>query len=216
MARPDEVLQSVKHAIDTSGRLPDVTSYATFEMDTDGGQSDVRPPVVELTVNGVIRNNPNNTDLHHYATDSNGNQIGYVFRAQFDMEIVIDVWTAEGDGYSPDEIGREIRNALYQYDDKQLGKNLPDPNGGIMKDVTHFNLGNGSVENDLTMTPALRRWRQTADVWFHEEIDTSEEYGAEDYVVDVIVPEDGKMEAGTDVEIIFDATPNTESAADQY
>lgn len=216
MTDPQCVLESIKYALKSSDRLPDSTSYATFEIDEDGGQSNVRPPVVEITAPDVIRNDRHNTNFIRYATDDAGNHIGYVYHALFEMDVEIDVWTAEGDGYDPDEIGRAVRNTLYQYDNKQYDDPLPDPNGGTLDDVDRFVVSNGGVRNDLTMTPALRRWRQTGEVWFREVINTAEEYGEEDYITTVIAPEDGKMESGTDVEIIFDATPNEDSTADQY
>lgn len=218
MVKPHTVVESVKTAVKQSGRLPDSTSYATFELDEDGGQANVRPPAIEITMPTTVRSTPNNTDFYKYATDDNGNHIGYIYRARFEMTVELDVWTAEGDGFDPDTIGREVRNALYEYDSRQLGRELPDPSAPSNKlsSISHLEVGDGEVRNDLSMTPALRRWRQTLTVNFYEEVNTADEYGSENYVTNVITPKSGDMKSGSSVEIIYDATPNTESAADQY
>lgn len=217
MVRPDTILQSLKEVIESSNRLPRSTSYATFGLDAEGGQSNVRPPIVEITTVDVIRNISHNTDFVGYATDSNGNHIGYIYWSLFEMPVQIDIWTAEGDNYYPDLIGRECRTALYRYDDAQYGAQLPDPDStGDLVEVDRFVLDDGGPEDDLSMTPALRRFRQNAEVWFHEEINTAEEYGSENFIANVVAPGDGDMTSGTDVDIIFDATPNSESTADNF
>lgn len=222
MARPDTVLDAIVEAIRTSGRpeIPSSTSYATFQLDTDGGQANVSPPVIEVTPIGAVRNDPHNTALVGHSTDDNGNKIGYIFEAPFDMEFQLDVWTAEGDGHDPDDIGRGVRFALYEYDGTfdagPYPKTLPDPDGGVVDDIGHLSIDEGSPEPDLTMTPALRRWRTLGSCRFVERVDTAQEYGAEDYVTTVTSPGDGDLSGGTDVDIVFDATPSSESTADTY
>lgn len=197
MARPDTVLRSIKTAIKESGRLPASTTYSIFEIDENGGQSNLRPPIVEITTDTTIRSNPHNTDLVGEATDDNGNSIGRIFEAKFEMPFTMDVWTAEGGDYNPYEIGESIRYALYQYDKTQRGDPLPNPDDPsvAMHDVDHFELGDGGVRNDLSMTPALRRWQNSGEVWFHERLNTAEEYGAESSVSIISTPGDGDIQA---------------------
>lgn len=215
MVRPDTTLESIVTAIRESGRLPDATTYSIYEIDSDGGQANLRPPIVEVTTNDVVRSSPHNTELVGHAEDDQGNDIGYIYESKFEMPIQIDVWTAEGGQYDPHEIGEAVRYALYQYDANQRGNPLPDPDdpATTLNEVEHFTVGDGGVRNDLSMTPALRRWRQSGEVWFHETVNTAEEYGAEDYVANVVTPSDGNFE-GDGALIEFDATPNVESAAD--
>jgi len=230
MARPDTVLDGVVTALKESDRLPDSTTYSIYELDSDGGQANLRPPVVEVTTTDVVRSSAHNTDFVEYATDTQGNEIGRIFRSKFEMPFQIDVWTAEGGQYDPHEIGEEVRYALYQYDDQQRGDPLPDPSDPSTKldEVVKFMMSDGGVRNDLSMTPALRRWRQTGEVWFYETVNTAVEYGADPYVArvlsgngDVIASEDASEVEATNVahvdgvQIEFDATPNVESAADQ-
>lgn len=218
MVRAHTVLRSVVTAIQQSNRLPESITYSTWELNAEGGQANVVPPIIEITPETVIRSRPHNTDFVGHATDDNGNDIGYIFDTKFEVEILIDVWTAEGDRYDPKQIGQQLRYAMYRYDDKQLGVPLPDPDSPdeALTGIDRFVLNDGQVANDLAMTPALRRWRQTADVWFTERVNTAEEYGESDYIVNVVGPEDGEMDAGTDVSILYDATPNRQTAADNY
>lgn len=229
MVRPDTALDGVVTALKESNRLPDATTYSIYEVDSDGGQANLRPPIVEVTTNDVMRSDSHNTDLVGMETDNAGNEIGYIFNAQFEMPFQIDVWTAEGGDYDPHELGEAVRYALYQYDDQQRGLPLPDPNDPStnLSEVEKFTMGDGGIRNDLSMTPALRRWRQTGDIWFHETVNTAEEYGASDYVYRVISG-DGDVIASKDTSeltemdsahvdgatIEFDATPSTQSAAD--
>lgn len=229
MVRPDTTLDSVVTAIKESDRLPSATTYSIYELDSDGGQANLRPPIVEITTEDVVRSDPHNTELVGYATDDAGNQIGYIFQSDFEMPFQIDVWTAEGGDYDPHELGEAVRYALYEYDDQQYGKPLPDPDDPStnLDEVEKFMMGDGGVRNDLSMTPALRRWRQAGEVWFHETINTAVEYGAEDFVYRVISG-DGDVIASQDEDEItemnsahvdgarieFDASPSEESTAD--
>jgi hypothetical protein len=190
MVRPDTALEGVVTALKESGRLPSATTYSVYEIDQDGGQSNLRPPIVEVTTRTVVRSAPHNTDQIGFATDDNGNQIGRIYRSKFEMPVEIDVWTAEGGDYDPHEIGEAVRYALYQYDDQQRGDPLPDPDdpSTSLSEIEKFTMGDGGVRNDLSMTPALRRWRQTGEVWFHETVNTAEEYGSENFVVNVVTP----------------------------
>jgi len=215
MVRPDTVLESVKTAIEESSRMPDATTYSIYEIDTDGGQANLRPPIVELTVTDVVRSSEHNTDLVGMATDTSGNEIGRIYRGKFEMPIQIDMWTAEGGDYDPYELGESLRYALYQYDNYQRGDPLPDPTdpNTSLAEIEQFTINDGGVRNDLSMTPALRRWRQTGEVWFHETINTAEEYGAEPYITSVVTPDSSGM-YGDGMTIEFDATESTDSAAD--
>lgn len=232
MVQSHTVLQSLVTALKESGRLPSATTYSTWELDQDNGQANVKPPVVEITSIDVARSRPHNTDLIDHVTNDDGQEIGYLFRALFEMPVQIDVWTAEGDRYNPKEIGEQIRYALYEYDSAQLGNPLPDPDDPStpLDGIDHFTLDDGQVANDLSMTPALRRWRQSAEVWFHETINTAAEYGPESPVTtvksgdgDVIASDDPSEVEQIDVAsvtqngvILYDATPGTESTADDY
>lgn len=216
MVFPDTILRSVKEAIKSSGRLPDSTTYAVFELDETGGQANVRPPIIEITTQDTVRSDSVNTDFVGYSTDGNGNHVGRIYRAPFEMPIQIDVITAEGDGYDPSSIKNAVKMALYEYEDRQEDANLPDPDGsGVLADVNQFQLMDGQPNNDLGMTPALRGRRQGATVWFEEVIDSAVEYGESEYIGSVVTPADGDA-VGSGVEIIFDSTPSESSPADTY
>lgn len=217
MVFPNTVLRSIKEAIKSSGRLPEATTYAVFDLDQDGGQANVRPPIVELTTVDTLRSTSLNTDFVGYSEDANGNQIGHLYRSAFQMPIQINVMTAEGGDYNRDEIGNEIRTALYEYETRQEDADLPDPdNTGPLSDITRFQLGNAQPNDDLTMTPALRGWMQQADVWFEEVIDTAVEYGEKPFVETVDVPAPDEGVGGASISIVFDTTPSQSSTADDH
>lgn len=175
MVRPQQIMESMTTALASSGELPPEVTYATTEIDQTGAQANVRPPILELSVIDSIRVRPHNTDLVGYVTDDDDNRVGRIFDAQFELSLQIDVWTANGDGYDPYEIGQDVRSVLYLYDDHMGGALFPDPDDTTqtLGGIEYFTVGDGSVANDLSMTPALRRWRQTATVWFHERVSTT-------------------------------------------
>lgn len=226
------VMDSILTAIQESGRMPSSMSYSTWELDAEGGQSNVRTPVIEITPINTVRSRPHNTDFIDFATNQNGEQIGYIFRGKFEMPLQIDIWTQEGSKYSPRELGGKLKMALYEYDDLQLGRPLPDPNNPSQSanDIDRFIIEDGEPANDLTMTPSLRRWRHNLEVWFSEYINTAEEYGAETPIRTVksgsgdVIASTNKSDV-TEMKvdsvtsngmILYDATPNTDSSADNY
>lgn len=215
MPAPDDILWGIKEAIKSSGRLPSSTTYAIFELDPEGGQSNLYPPIVEITTEDTVRSTSLNTDRVGPSLDDNGNEVGYIYHAGFEMPVTIDVVTAEHDEYDPHELARDVRYALYQYEDRMENAALPDPDGGTLSNVSSFQMMNGQPANDLGMTPAMRRWRQSAEIRFTEVVDTADEYGLKDYVKTVHLP-DGDAVDGTEFEIVLDGTPSTASPADDW
>lgn len=216
MASPDVILRSIKDAIKESGRLPKSTTYATFELDPEGGQADVYPPVVEITPTNMARSTSMNTDLIGYSKDGSGNHIGQIYRAVFQMEIQISVMTAESDVYNPVEMRRSIQKALYEYENRQFDRLFPDPDAsGTLGDITMFEMVSGEPNNDFTMSPTLRGSILGATVWFRDTIDTAAEYGKQEFVKTVHLPEDGDA-SGDGITITFDSTPSYTSPADNY
>lgn len=195
MVRPDTALKGVVTALKESERLPGATTYSIYEIDQDGAQANLRPPIVELTINDTIDYDEHNTDLIGFETDEDGNDIGYIYESRFEMNFQLDVWTAEGGDYDPYEIGESVRYALYRYDDDHVGEPIPDPNDPSQRldDIVRFDIGDGGVRNDLSMTPALRRWRQTGYIWYHEIINTAEEYGPMDPAFQINYPDEDSL-----------------------
>jgi len=195
MTTPNDILEGIAVALHNSGNLPSSTTYVTRQVDMDGAQAGLQMPIVELETQNSVRNSTYNTDLSGYATDDGGNRIGYIFRTRFDMTVAINVYTAEGGGYDPDDIGQSIRRALLKYDSHQMGSrwldnHLPDGNGGTLDEVEYFYVGDGENNDDITTTPALRRWQQTIDLHYYDEINTAQEYGPEDFIKSVDITTD--------------------------
>ncbi len=213
MTTPQDVLEGIAVALHNSGNLPSDTTYVTRQVDMDGRQAGLQMPIVEMEVQNTVRNTQFNTDLVGYATDDDGNRIGYIFRTRFEMTVAVNIYTAEGGGNDPDSLGHSLRRALLKYDSYQMGSRhhnntLPDGNGGELTEVTQFVVGNGENNDDITTTPALRRWQQTINLRFYDEINTAQEYGPEDFVksVDISteVEEDGSSAIADDGDFLME------------
>ena len=204
MAHPGTVLEAVGRSIKNDPTIGDSVAVLTHEVgDSD---ADVPLPAVVLQTVSAIRADRWNTDLVGYETDANGNHIGRIFDAVFEMRLQIDVWVADSMDIDVETLAHHIRKALYRHDAHQLGEPFEAPDGSPMDDITHFCLANGERTDDLTMNDDLRRFTQEADVHFYERINTAEKYGAEDYIATVNTPSDGDATDGTDVDIILSPT----------
>lgn len=186
MAYPQTVLESLAKALHESGRLPDETTYATLEIDPEGKQANVTPPVVEITVETLQRETNRNTELVNYETDSNGNHIGKIYRSSFILLVRFDCWSADGDSYDSRDMGNQLRDALALYDSRKMGETLPHPDSGknTLDDVWNVAVGETSRPNDLSMTPALRRTRTLVECRFSDEYSSTDYYGPQDYIQD--------------------------------
>lgn len=185
MVAPQTVLESLATALHESGRLPDETTYATLELDADGAQSDVEPPIVELTLANLACILDRNTELVGYETDANGNHIGRIYRENFELQAQLDCLTADGSQYDAREMGQQLRAALAQYDSAKLADPLPDPETGTpLSAVWHVSAEGSSRPNDLSMTPALRRTQTEVVCRFSEEYASTDYHGPEDYIRD--------------------------------
>lgn len=185
MTSPRESLEAVKRAIDSAGRLPEEISYLLHEADAAGQDSDVSLPLIEIQPLTSERVNPNNTDFVGFTTDDAGNHTGRIYRSQYELSAQIDVWTAQGGRYSPDDLGEAVRRSLYQHASHGPDKPFRDENEQVIDSMFRFELGDGERADDLVQTPTLRRWRQDVVIWAYEEFKTTE-----DYIVSVDYPSD--------------------------
>jgi len=198
MAYPQEIVEAIGHTLDNAPELPDDVSYLTQEPDVTGSDSNIKLPVCSIQQIGTINLRDFNTDLAGVITDSNGNNVGRIYESRYRLDVQIDLWVAQGSKHNPDELGAELRQVLYNYDDSGPGGTLRDENGQDMADVWRFHLGDGERRDDLTMTPTLRRWRQEASMWSHERFDTTE-----DAVAGVNYPQSGDFSGGDTSDIIM-------------
>lgn len=184
MATPTEILELVRDALKASGNLPDSTTYIVQEHDGDGLEGDIRLPVVQVTPVTNVALNEFNTDLSGYVTDADGNQVGRIYHAEYQMTVQIDVITVDGRTREDEDIrnlSTALREALYWYDSAG-------PSRQLAESIWKFNVADGERVDDTTTTPTMRRWRQDVDLWTYEEFDTTE-----DYIVDINLPPEDEI-----------------------
>jgi hypothetical protein len=176
MVSPRDSVDLVARAIAESGDLPDNMGVVLEEADLENEHSDVDLPTLEIQIAGVDNVVLNNSDFAGYVTDDNGNRTGRVYRSEYEMEIDVSIWTNTGGGYSPDELGEKLREALYPYSSYGEQRRFRDENGNCIDDVTYFRLLSGDRVDELLRTPNARVWQQTLELWAFEEFKTTEEY----------------------------------------
>jgi hypothetical protein len=177
MARPRELIEGVVGAIQDSGNLPNETNYVGYEPNTE--TQPIKLPLLEVVAASEARIDEHNTDVQGTIDDSNGNTVGQLFQALYNLTIEVNVWTAHGSQHDPDALGDAVYSALYQYDSAGPGRDLH-------HDVWRVRVGDGTPDEDFSTSPTLRRWSQEVDLWAYEQFTTDEEY-----IVNVDSPADG-------------------------
>lgn len=167
MATPTDVLDAIVEALQSSAEF-DGGSYFTQTIDLDGTNSALEQPVVSVKIVTAPRVTAWDSDLSGYVTDDAGNRIGRVYEAMWEMEAEAHILVAATSDYDTRTLGQEFQQALFPYDAKHSPKPLPDPDGGTMDDVDHFEVGDGEPDDDLA-GPGKRRWRQELAVTFSAE-----------------------------------------------
>jgi len=184
MVTPTQALYEVRDAIIDSGKLPESVTYIVQEVDQDGLEAGAKVPVIQLTPVTSARITAFNTDRADFVTDDDGNQVGRIYHAEYEMTIQIDILTVDNRSNEDEWINPlsdALREALYEYDSAG-------PSRQIVESIWKVNTDEGERIDDLTMNPTLRRWRQDVTLWSYEEFDTTE-----DYIVDVTLPPDDEV-----------------------
>lgn len=183
MVSPKDSLQAVARAVAESGELPNDMGVVMQEADPQSENADIDLPALEFRIDSMDNVIVHNTDFVGYSTDSNGNHIGRLYESEYEMTILIDIWTTPNDGYDPDELGERLRNALYPYSSYGPDESFLDEESAPIDDITYFTLDSGERTDDLLRTPSVRKWSQEVDLWAYEEFNTEE-----DYIVSVDYP----------------------------
>lgn len=202
MVAIDTVLRGIAHGIreQGSGSLPmnDLT-FATIELDNRGQHADLEPPIVELTPIDHARNIRHNTDFCGYVTNDAGERIGRRYRANFTMDVTLDVVTAARGDYNDRDLANTIRDALWYYDSAMLSNPIPDPDtqGTTLGDVSHLTVVDGEPDNDFGMSPSARRSRLVLSTRFQETVSTVDYDGKAEPITDVEMPGDNPTITGS-------------------
>lgn len=188
---PSECIQAIQRTIQEAADLPSSTTFMTEQVDLSNSNRNIRLPLVETQTISQIRIEDFNTDRIGYIRDDEGNRVARVFHTEYMCDFQIDVWTGARSRYDPDEMGRNIREALYVHDKAGPDKPFRDENGDPIDDIWNFRILDGGREDDLTMSPSLQRWRQDVELWAYEEF-----VSTEDYIEHVILPTDEEITSG--------------------
>lgn len=185
--RPDASMEAVLRAVKDSGLMPASLNYIGHEPNVSGEDANIKLPVVTAQPVSNIRLSDFNTDRVDYTTgtDGSGNTVrtGRVFTAEYRLDVQLDIWVADGSSHDVDTIGNDVWTALYEHDSHGPAKAFVDENGASIESISKFQVRDGEPANNLTYTPAIRRWRQMVTLWAYHRFDTTE-----DYVATVDVP----------------------------
>jgi len=188
MVSPRDTMEIIETAVEESGKLPSEMSFLLQEADAQSDDADVSLPLLEVTPVNIEDVVVSNTDLVGYVTDDDGNRTGRIYYSEYEMTIQFDIWTTKHDGHDPDDLGEELRNALYPYSSYGPQQQFVDEDNNPIDQITYFRMSSGERVDDLVQTPTVRRWSQEVEVWGCEEFRTDE-----DYIASVSYPSDGDL-----------------------
>ena len=201
MARLSHVLDGLAQAMENG--VPELTTALSREADeTD---NTVEWPHGDITIVSNVRADQWNTDFVGYATDTDGNQIGYLYDAAFDGEFQLNIWQAAPNvDYDIQRLGGKMERHFRQFENNRYSPEpLPDGEGGVLNDVSRVRIMDGGQLPTESANSPIRGYQITVDLRFNDRIDTSIEYGEMDYIVSVDTPQDGDL---------TDTDPNDEVA----
>lgn len=203
---PQTTIEAVIRSIKDSGRMPAEMSYLGYAPDVEGDDSDVTLPLIAVRPMYKVRLTPHNSDFKEYKTDSQGNHIGRIYASEYRLDLEVSIWTAAGSSYDVDDLGNDVRLALYKHDSSGPGLPLERSDGSPIEAIWKARVEEGQPSNDLTYTPALRRWREELTLWAYHEFDTTE-----DYVATVSYPADGEMTDENDNDVVSNVSDGSTS-----
>lgn len=206
MVHAETVLTSIASAIRESGLMPPEITYSIVELDMQGEHSGTSLPVVELTRSNVERDRSRNTNKVADVLNENDNKIGYVYEDWYSMDVQCDVLTAAGDGHDSRDLVHTIDQSLNEYDSHRMGHPLPDPDGGLLSDVSSLYVDGLSPANDLSLSPALRRERLRLGCSFEHRFSTVDVVGEAEPITGVQTPTDGDINATSSEQIELDTS----------
>jgi len=199
---PREMLGVVNSTIQDSSTvsLPS-EQYIAQEASIEGEDAHVSLPLVETTAVSTVRATRHNTDFVNYVTDGDGNHVGRIFDATFEMTFQIAVWTVRGTDNDPEGLMSQIRETLRVHEDVGPREPFLDGSGDVVDAVEHFQLIDSEPSNDFGYSPNLHQVLQEAEIWWRDRIETIEP------VIEVVeTPEDGDMSGGSTASVAIEYT----------
>jgi len=176
MVQLNTILESLVVACKRNSKVPDAVTYSTVVLDSGGDHSNIRPPIVEFSVEEIERDTSRNTERVGIETDEDGTEIGHIYTMWLDAVVNVEVLTVAGTNFNHRELEQLHRKALYQYDKHGMNHRLPDPDNTseTLDDVSWVSMSDISPDRDFSLSPSIRTRNITLDVGFTHEISTSE------------------------------------------
>jgi hypothetical protein len=199
MATVKDVLKGLAAAMED--QVPELST--ALPREADATDNDVHWPHGEIIIVSNIRADQWNTDLVGYETDDAGNRIGYLYDAKFNAEMQLNIWiSAPSDNWDIQNLGSQLERGMRRYgENRKDPDSLPDGEGGTLTEVTNFSIVNGgTLPLQQSANPPHRGYQLTVGFSFTDRINTAEEYGEEDYVATVTVPNDDDITVHDDPE----------------
>ena len=199
---PREILEVVNSTIQDSGKLSlSDEQYIAKEASVDGEDANIDLPLVETTPVSNVRATRHNTDFVDYVTDADGNRIGKIFDATFEMTFQLSVWTARGSSNDSESLMSTVRGVLRRHEDIGPGEPFLDETGDTVDAIEFFELIDSEPDNDFDYSPNIYQTLQEAEIWFTSRIKTT------DPVIEVVdTPDSGDMQDGSTASVAIEYT----------
>lgn len=178
--------------------VPDLTTALSKEAGPEDNR--VEYPYGEIILVSNVRNDPWNTDLVGYTTDSQGDRSGYILDAKFDLEAQLSLWIAvPSDNWNVQALGQQLQRNLRQYDENHpYPEPLPDGSGGTLTDVEPIRIINGGeLPVRTNQDPPARGYQLTVSVRFTDRVSTDE-----DTIKTVDIPHSGDLTDTDETDLI--------------
>ncbi len=192
----NDLMEGVAYTMEQE--VPDLTT--ALDHEADPADNAIQWPHGEIVVVSNARADPWNTDKVGYVTDTNGNQIGEVLEARFDLEIQMNIWIAvPNETYDIQVLGETLERGFRKYDVNHTDpQTILDPDGGVISDQKKLRItGGGELPTNPNADPPHRGYGVMCELRFKDVVETSE-----DYIETVDIPDDGDLTDGSDQDAI--------------
>jgi len=200
--QPQQALDAIVRALQQSSTFS-AADYITADPDLSNTNNRLSSPFVAAQPVGTVRVDSMNSDRVGYVTDTDGNRIGRVYEAPFDMDVQLDIYVAAGDDdHDASALGGDLRDALYAYDAGGPDRGFPDGEGGTLSEIRHFDIGSGQRADDLS-GPDIRRWRHESEIRFVSRVETTSD---SEPFTEIDTPTDADLDAPDGDAVEFEYT----------